>query len=575
MGDVCYVDAIPKLPSGKTLSRELRKLFQDSLEGDAQPANEASSPMLTSRVSSSRPTSVSWSPTSPTPISSTPQSPAPMTSSKISSSTSHSRHSSAETAITLVGSEDDSHKHSQLESKEKYADVEKGTLDVDPEKGVLQPVVEDRPRSFYEKKADAAPTRLQRFREWLSLYRVMMITLVSINLVGVVFTLAHKWRFAQSNGSTITLCYITAGILVRNELTLRCLYAIMLFCFKRWTPFRFRNAISKFLLNIGGLHSGFAVSGTMWLLATTVELIRNAMWSQPLSNAAPWLSALAIIVTVILVTVCVAAHPAIRERHHNFFERIHRFAGWTALGILWVFISVHDAWDPVHHVFHASRIKSRPNIYIVIALTVIIFLPWTTLRRVPVKAEVLSNSVVLLRFEGYIRRGLFGRISRNPFSENHAFGITSKAREYQPEKGEHYMCVVGQGDFTRGLITDPPTYMWTRGMKFTGLPIMTSFYRSGLYVVTGSAIGVALSIFAQRDPKSRWHLLWIAGYALIYLVDIHCSSCSSFSSPAISRRLTVALSYRIYVKLMRKMTMVARSRLRLPSGTLGNEADLT
>ncbi len=494
LAEVRYVDTIPKLPSGKILSRELKKLVQDSLRGSAQPEDEVSSPT-------------------------TPQA-------------AHFRHSSAETAITFVGSEDDSRRNTLIESKGKYAanvDIEKAISVLEREQGPLQPIAEERPTSFYEKKADAAATPRRRFREWLSLYRIMFFTLVSINLVGVVFTFAHKWSFAQSNGATITLCYITVGILVRNELALRCLYAILLFCFRRWTPFLFRNAISTFLLHIGGLHSGFALSGTMWLLATTVELLRNGMWSHPRSNAAPWLSVLAVLVTVIVTAVCVAAHPAIRERHHNCFERIHRFAGWTALGLLWVFIGVADAWDPVHHDFYASRIKRRPHIYIVVALTVIIFLPWTTMRKVPVKAEVLSNSVVLLRFEGYIRRGLFGRVSRNPFSENHAFGITSKVPEYQPEKGEHYMCVVGQGDFTRGLIVDPPTYMWTRTMKFTGLPIMTSFYRSGLYVVTGSAIGVALSIFMQRDPKSRWHLLWIAGYALICLIDTHCSSCLSFS----------------------------------------------
>lgn len=29
-------------------------------------------------------------------------------------------------------------------------------------------------------------------------------------------------------------------------------------------------------------------------------------------------------------------------------------------------------------------------------------------------------------------------------------------------------------------------------------------------VITGSAVSVGLSIFVQRDPKSTWHMLWIA-----------------------------------------------------------------
>ena len=142
-----------------------------------------------------------------------------------------------------------------------------------------------------------------------------------------------------------------------------------------------------------------------------VELLHNGMWSHPHSNAPPWLCMLAVLVTVIMTAVCIATYPAICERHHNCFEQIHRFAGWTALGLLWVFISVADAWDPIHHDFYASCIKRRPHIYIVAALTMTIFLPQMTMCKVPVKAEALSNSAVLLWFKGYIRCRLFGHIS--------------------------------------------------------------------------------------------------------------------------------------------------------------------
>src|SRR5258708_8519620 len=89
----------------------------------------------------------------------------------------------------------------------------------------------------------------------------------------------------------------------------------------------------------------------------------------------------------------------------------------------------------IHHNFYASHIKRRPHIYIMVALTMIIFLPWMAMHKMPIKAEVLLNSVVLLQFEGYIRCGLFGCISQKPFSENHVFGIMSKALGHQPEKG--------------------------------------------------------------------------------------------------------------------------------------------
>ena len=83
----------------------------------------------------------------------------------------------------------------------------------------------------------------------------------------------------------------------------------------------------------------------------------------------------------------------------------------------------------------------------------------------------------MLKFKGGYPAGLFGRIARNSFSENHAFGICSTG----PSSGEHRMYCVGQGDLSRGLIKNPPTHLWTRAFKYTGLPSMTSFYRRGLY----------------------------------------------------------------------------------------------
>ncbi len=90
LAEVCYVDTILKLPLGKILSCELKKLVQDSLRGSAQPEDEVPSPT-------------------------TPQA-------------AHFHHSSTETAITFVGSEDDSWRNTLIELKGKYAanvDIEK------------------------------------------------------------------------------------------------------------------------------------------------------------------------------------------------------------------------------------------------------------------------------------------------------------------------------------------------------------------------------------------------------------------------------------------------------------------
>jgi hypothetical protein len=363
--------------------------------------------------------------------------------------------------------------------------------------------------SARQKSADAAPTLFQQLREWVSLYRILFAAVLSCNAVGIGFTLAHKWDGGQEHMATFALSNFMTALLARNEVFLRILHNVFLMLFRRWPPRWFRNAIAMFLLHLGGLHSGFAISGLLWLVTATIEFFRQGS-----TLIHPSILAFSVFGCVVVSAVCVSAYPTTRNTHHNIFENTHRLAGWTGVAIIWILVCLADSWSASQNRFVASQLANKPDIYLTIALTVCIIIPWTTLRKVPVKSEVLSPTVILLRFKGGYGTGLFGRISRHPLKENHAFGISS----FSPTSEDHYMCIVGQGDFTRNLIANPPTYLWTRTFKFVGLPIMTSLYRSGLYVVTGSAIGVALSIFLQRDPKSSWHLLWVCGLVnlLIY-----------------------------------------------------------
>ena len=78
-----------------------------------------------------------------------------------------------------------------------------------------------------------------------------------------------------------------------------------------------------------------------------------------------------------------------------------------------------------------------------------------------------------------MQQGLLARVARSSIMEYHAFGIISYAsilsdvvysyrffiyREGQHSK-EHYLICGVQGDFTRSLVKDPPTYLWTRELK--------------------------------------------------------------------------------------------------------------
>src|SRR5260221_5535916 len=51
---------------------------------------------------------------------------------------------------------------------------------------------------------------------------------------------------------------------------------------------------------------------------------------------------LTVLMTVIVNVVCVTMYPAICKRHHNCFEWIHCFVGWTVSGCI-------QGWEHARH----------------------------------------------------------------------------------------------------------------------------------------------------------------------------------------------------------------------------------
>jgi hypothetical protein len=75
--------------------------------------------------------------------------------------------------------------------------------------------------------------------------------------------------------------------------------------------------------------------------------------------------------------------------------------------------------------------------------------------------EVPSSKVAIIRFERGLQQGLLARISRSPVLEYHAFGTISEGKHAK----YHYLICGVQGDFTRGLVNNTPTHLWTRQLK--------------------------------------------------------------------------------------------------------------
>lgn len=120
-----------------------------------------------------------------------------------------------------------------------------------------------------------------------------------------------------------------------------------------------------------------------------------------------------------------------------------------------------------------------------------------------------------------MQQGLLARISRSSIMEvsvivltkrpvfkahmsmqYHAFGIISEGTHAK----YHYLICGVQGDFTRSLVNDPPTHLWTRQLKFAGVSNTSTLYRRGIRLCTGTGLGAALSTCIQSP---NWYLIWI------------------------------------------------------------------
>ncbi|KZP04466.1 hypothetical protein FIBSPDRAFT_730620 [Athelia psychrophila] len=357
----------------------------------------------------------------------------------------------------------------------------------------MKPNTPRQPKQLFPK----APRSI-RFALWFNTYRKFFLISVTVNMVGLVLAIANVWTYPHHYTGACVLGNLLAAIIVRNELFGRFLYLLVNTLFAKWTPLWFRLGCTSTLQHLGGIHSGCATSGFLWLIyrVTLIFIDHKDNHDAVLATG--------IITNVLIAVSIISALPWVRNTHHNVFERNHRFIGWLALISTWIFVVLGDSYDLTTHTWNPSGLKilHQQDFWFCFGMTVFIMLPWFTVQEVAVDVQIPSSKVAILRFERGMQQGLLARISLSSVMEYHAFGIISEGTHAK----YHYLICGVQGDFTRGLVDNPPTKIWTRQLKFAGVSNTSSLYKRGIRVCTGTGIGAALSTCLQSPD---WHLIWI------------------------------------------------------------------
>ncbi|EPS71266.1 hypothetical protein M569_03492, partial [Genlisea aurea] len=333
-----------------------------------------------------------------------------------------------------------------------------------------------------------------------TVYKRLMALSIVVNVTILVLAATGVFPYARDNAVLFSIANLFVLCLCRSEAFFRVVYWIVVQLLG-WpiVPVWIKLGITAFLQSVGGIHSGCGISSIAWLIYGLVLTLKHR------GDTSDAIIGVASTILGLLVLCALAAFPLVRHLHHNVFERTHRFAGWASLGLVWIFVILRVSYDPLTKTYRAgigSELVKNQEFWFLIGVTILIVLPWLSVRRVPVDISSASGHASIIKFPGGIRAGLLGRISPSPLSEWHAFGIISE------NKDDHIMLAGAVGDFTRSLVTDPPTHLWVRTVRFAGLPYLTHMYNRVLLVATGSGICPFLS-FMLQPSRAEICMLWV------------------------------------------------------------------
>ncbi|KAK0431521.1 hypothetical protein EV421DRAFT_165569 [Armillaria borealis] len=345
------------------------------------------------------------------------------------------------------------------------------------------------------KKTQSRPVRNLRLQIF-TVYRRLFSVAFTINMA--IFISYAVRGYASRKVAEVTVANLFIAVVMRQDYVINAIFYVLSSVPQSW-PYFIRSWAAR-AYHHGGVHSGTAISGVIWLVLFAVQVTKELVNGAGASAATV---AITYVILTFLVILVALAHPSFRIEHHDVFERVHRFMGWTATALVWAQLVL------LTNDYKGSRslgvaLVHTPAFWLMIILSVSLILPWVRLRKVDVRCEVLSDHAVRMYFE-YATPipGSFVRISTDPLFEWHGFATMP-----EPDMKGFSLLVSKAGDWTTEMITNPPAKIWVRGIPATGVLTIAPLFKRILFVGTGSGIGpIASHIFAG---KANHRLIWTA-----------------------------------------------------------------
>ncbi|KAJ0301778.1 hypothetical protein Brms1b_012331 [Colletotrichum noveboracense] len=332
-----------------------------------------------------------------------------------------------------------------------------------------------------------------------------LFTIVGLFNIGAVIALIFA-GFTRDWLGTLTAINLLVAVLARQDFVINAMYTITCNVPKSW-PLSIRKRCAK-IFHFGGVHSGAAVSAGAWLLASNIssevcQLTECPNWGHQsiASKVISWL------LTGLFTTTIALAWPGFRKKHHDMFEKTHRFVGWTMLGLFWAQIVLAANDGKVSSMSLGEACIRTPGFWMLALATLSIASSWFFLRKVPVDAEVLSNHAVRLHFDYTVPvNGSFARLSMRPLLEWHSFATIPAPRPVGGRPKGFSLVVSNAGDWTKNAIQKPPTHIWVRGVPTCGVMRIATCFNRIVVIATGSGIGPLLGHIQEQSCATQ--LIW-------------------------------------------------------------------
>ena len=343
----------------------------------------------------------------------------------------------------------------------------------------------------------AAPWRRITRHPHLMEYRRLNVLVALVNAVALWWGIQVGWwweadSFSLHHIADLVLINLSLGILIRQQRITNLLFWLATRLPKS-APLWLRWGAGK-VFHFGGLHSGGNVAGTVWMSFLLFGMGWN--FSQGLGGVSQTTLALTGFMLALLLLMIMTAVSPFRAKFHDVFERVHRFVGWSVLGLFWAqtLSILHDT---------GGTLMGSTAFWMLCLITFSIALPWMTLKKVPITVAKPSDHAVAVTFDYGVSPfpGSSNSISLSPLLEWHAF-----ANIPSPDKTGYRLVISRAGDWTGDFIDNPPSHVWVKGITTSGVARIETLFKKVVYVATGSGIGPVLPHLLAQDIPIK--LIW-------------------------------------------------------------------